>query len=218
MDRDTAVASIKVGLGFKTTLDANIVTALVEAQNDLEAAEYLPTFLKTAAFTDLSTAADTETVAFPTGFLREIDEEPLIYYDSTADDNPYIELTKDDTGFLRQKYASISFSTTATRVPKAYSIDTAIHIFPLVDGVYTLKWRYYKADTSLAASNIENSWLKYAHQLMIGTAGLKIAQGLRDKDAINYFSGQIALGTKRMMASQIAVDQAARSLAMGGED
>ena len=102
MTRDEAVASIKVKLGFRTTLDAAIVTALQEEQELLERGKILPLFLKCIPQTMTLTAA-TELVTFPTGFLREHPEESMFFLDPEDDDKPK-ELTKDALGFLPNKY------------------------------------------------------------------------------------------------------------------
>lgn len=208
MTRDEAVAEIKVKLGFKTTLDTSIVTALQSVQRELEQEAYLPTFLISDE-TSMVTVAAQRYIAFPTSFLREYEEDGLFYIPDDTDEAE-VELLKDETSFLRGRYPD-------TGAPQAYSIDTRYNIFPLADDVYTLRTRYYKR-AALLTTNVENDWLLYAQKVMIGLAGKKIAEGLRDKDAIALFDQMAKEGRANMVVSSEAKVHENRRYAMGGDD
>lgn len=211
MTRDEAVASIKRKLGFKTTLDASIVLELQDVQRELELAPYLPVFLL-EPLTTLTIVADTATAAFPTGFIREYEEDSMLYYPSDLDDDEApTPLTKNDAAFLRQAYPG-------SGEPVAYAIDTLFTFFPTPDEAYTVKTKYYKQATTLSTGSTENSWLLKAPKLMIGKAGLKIAEDLRDKDAIAYFEKMAIAGQAELVIFQEALVHESRSYQMGGAD
>lgn len=212
MTPDQAVAAIKRGLGFKTTLDTTIITALQEAQNDLENEAFLPKFLIQQK--SLVTAADTETINFPTGFIREDEDDSMVYLqDDYATVGP-TPLHKDSAIFNRTAYPG-------TGEPAAYSVDKGVgkfRIFPLPDDIYNLRSSCYIKDTVLAAAGAANQWLTYAHKVMIGVAGRKMAEGLRDKDAIALFQKIEAEGRATLVTGQEATEHENQRYAMGGDD
>ena len=80
MTRDDAVTFIKFNLGNRTgtELDAAIIARLAQAQRLLEQGRSLPYFLKLEdqVFVLPPGGAD---VPFPTGFLREVQDETFHY-------------------------------------------------------------------------------------------------------------------------------------------
>ena len=175
MDRDAAVARIQQGLGFRSDKAAEIVTALQDAQIELELRPTLPWFLKEPTV-DITTVADTATVAYPTDFIMLQEDGALHYFDSSADtDEQYTKLKHGEKYQLRAAYQS------ATGVPAAYHNEPEeqqFRFFPIPDDAYTIRIEdYYKKDSALSAGSTENNWLIYAHEWLIGRAGRKIALG-----------------------------------------
>tara|TARA_Y100000310_G_scaffold94408_1_gene92036 strand:+ start:69 stop:707 length:639 start_codon:yes stop_codon:yes gene_type:complete len=212
MDRSAAVGRIQQQLGFRSDLSTEIVTALQDAQSEAERDPVLPWFLRNDDLTSFSTAADTETVALPTGFIRESEGDDLHWYDANAADaDKWTELAKHDLTYLRKNLPGEG-------EPQAYHLGlTNLFIFPTPDAVYTLRMVYYKADTTLS-TDVENQWLLHAHDYLIGKAGRKIAGPLRDALALAEFEKLEASGKLRMFADSEAREQASTRLIMGGAD
>lgn len=209
MKRDEAVLRIQRNLGFRKDLDAVIIDALQDSQEELEREPFLPWFLREDDFTSLATTADVEKVALPAGFLREVEDDGLYYYDTT--EATYTSLGKEDIEFLRRVLPG-------TGAPQAYWLSKdSIFIFPTPDAIYTLRLIYYKADTKLA-TNVENAWLKHAFDLVIGVAGQKVAAPIRDANAFNIFKEMEAKARARMLADSEAREHEHRRYIMGGVD
>lgn len=215
MNRGQAIDRINQGLGFRTSLRSTIANALMDAQVLLEAEEYLPKFLVVNQ-QSLVTIADTETVALPTGFLREAEDDgPLWYLDA---DNGLHELHKDDMAYLRTVFIG-SGDVATTGAPRMYALGASnLHIFPRPDAIYNLRFSFYKAEPILDSDGIENKWLQYAHDIMIGMAGKELAADLRDINAINIFTNMEARGRNRLKGNAEAREAEGRRYVMGGDD
>lgn len=207
MTRDDAVAEIKQLLGFRTTLDANIVTQLQTEQNRLEIAPVKPWFLISENNYRYTTVGVAQ-INLPTDFLEEHEDGALWIADDTGAEAP-IALVKDDYDQLRPKFS-------LQGEPEYYAlVGENFHLFPTPDAVYRLELIYYKRDTSLA-TNIENNWLKYCSDLLVGEAGLKIASALRDDGAQKTFAGMRDQGLKKMHLQNEARLHANRGYQIGG--
>lgn len=181
MLREEAIAFIQQQLGHRSGLSSTIITNLQAAQTYLEASPYKESWFLLSGFTDLVTVADSRSVALPSDFNVEREEDALQYV--PTDGTNEIELFKDDYDALQRYYTS-----TVSGPPEAYSLDgDSFSIWPKPDAVYTLRFRYFKKDQVLSL-NIENGWLKHAPMVLIGQAGIFTAQGLRDKDALGIFN------------------------------
>lgn len=212
MIRSEAVIRIQRDLGFRSDKESEIITALQDAQVELEKEAELPWFLLSGELS-LVTVSGTETVAVPTGFLRESEKSPLYYYNSAAanTDDIYTALAKDDLVLLRKELPGAG-------APQAYDlIDENFYIFPTPDAIYNLRIHAFIAD-DLLTSNIENQWLKHAHEFIIGIAGRKIASALRDKGAVQIFNAMETRGRDRLRRDILARDDVRRRYQMGGAD
>jgi len=212
MLRTEAVATIQQTLGFRSDKATQIVTALQQAQAQLERSPTLPWFLLTEV-TSVSTVADEERVPVPCDMLREWHDDPLWYFNGTApqDADKWVPLAKDSLKYLREIYPGEG-------TPIAYSIDKLyFRIFPTPDAIYTLKQIYFKED-ELLTSDIENDWLKYMPELVIGKAGRKLAIGLRDQIALQEFKVIEAEAQRVMRIENFARFEATRNRIMGGPD
>lgn len=161
MDWATVISLVGKRIGNRSDQDDNILLGLQLAQaTDMEGGDFLPWFLK-AWDTSLATAADTETMALPTGFLRfpeELDGGLWL----TNDDGRKVRLIKNDLAFMRERYA-----TSARDFPRYFDYDgTNFYFAPIPDKVYTGEALFYKQDDAPAASG-SNGWSTWAPDLCI---------------------------------------------------
>ena len=223
MTRDEAVASVKRRLGFWSGNDDEIATELQQAQVRLEQGIVLPRggiFLPWFLMSEVATAAmidGEERVPIPNDFLGELEEGALWLYDPDADtDSQFIPLSKDDLDFLKS-------AEPGTGTPVAYSqsgVYFRLKPTPDSDNASTksLKLLYKSKDAILTDGATENSWLKYAHELMIGESGKIIAQALRDQQAIGIFDTVITVERQRLyMATESRLHDNRRYI-IGGPD
>lgn len=214
MLRDDVVALIGQKLGWRTDKDTQIVTALKQAQEDFEAGalSFLPWFMQSAV-TGLSTVASTETVALPTGFVKEFDRGSLWKYISTNDaGEQWTQLGKSDYDAMIDKYEDTEDE------PLVYDlIGELFYLRPIPDAVYTLKAIIHEEQTVLD-TNIENNWLKYGGKVMRGEAGFNLAQDLRDAEAIAFFDTMRQAGKDALWRMHEAREHENQRYIMGGED
>lgn len=212
MTRDEAVTFIQQTLGFRTDKVAEIRLALQQAQTKLENQEFLPWFL-ISEISSTSLAIGESRVAVPDDFIREADEEALQWFNSTAEvDEQYVDLEKIDSDSQKAIYQS------STGEPEVYSLDGLyFRIAPIPDDTFTIKLKYYQRDTALT-TNITNKWLTYAHDWLIGEAGMRLAPGLRDKAAHGIFASMSAEGRAAAIKSSTAREVSNRRYVMGGVD
>lgn len=211
MLRDTAVARVKQLLGFKQTLDAEIVQAMIEVQEQIEIEPELPFFLRFVDDT-LVTVIDDHRLTLPVSYIRDAEEDFRV----TDSDGESFSLVKDTKGYLSLRYQDMDGIEEG--VPKKYAlIDRVWWFYPRPDATYALSTTYYKKDDTLA-TNIENKWLKYLPELLIARSGLMLASALRDKAGIELFNGLNKFATIKLNHMTTADDQAGRKPVMGGED
>lgn len=192
MTRDEAVALVRQGLGFKTAMDATIVSNMKAAQTTLELGPTKPWFLLSEDAT-YTTVAGESRVPVPVDFLEEY-EEGALYYAPPGEDAE--ALVKDVVDQLKRVYKS-----TQQAAPEAYALSgNYFLIYPQPDQAYALQMKYYQKGVVLN-SNIENEWLKWAPDILIGMAGSRVAAGLRDWKAKDTFDSQ-AQGALLLLQNQ----------------
>ena len=205
MLRSAAVTVISNRLGQRTGLDTQIISELQAAQQRLEEEVELPWFL--IKDTTLSTTPASRKVDLPVGFLLEVDDMPLSYLAADGSQTP---LGKEDFDVLHLAYKETTGS------PKAYSlVGEQLQLFPIPDAGYSLPFYYYGQDTVLS-TDVENGWLRYASQAIIGETGLMMARFLRDKQAESYFTRELQLGIVKMLTRKISRDSVGRDSVLGG--
>lgn len=212
MTRDQAIARIRRLLAFRTDLEMEIQDALLDTQAELEREPVLPWFLRTE-MSAITTTINEERIPVPEDFLQEWDDGTLWRFDSTATnvDDEWKRLGKTDLEFAYAQHPG-------TGEPRVYVLDYEyFRLRPVPDKEYTMKMIYYAEDTVLN-SNIENKWLKEAHQFMIGVAGLKVASPVRDRDAFSEFQRMEAQGRARLYTKDQTRMHTNRRYVMGGED
>lgn len=218
MTRDEAVARVKQGLGFKTNLDAEIVTAFQQLQVDLENSSELPFFLR-KQYTAFNTVALDPTLPVPTDFIREWDDDPLSIIFTDGVNTSYTqELIKDSPAFLKLRWPQESLPLSDLSVPKGYArINDTFYFYPLPSQIFTFDGSYYAKDL-LLDTNIENKWLKELPYILIARAGLQLAQGLRDADGLTTFGTMNDIFTAKLYLMTTADDAAGAKPVIGGED
>lgn len=206
MTRDAAVTLMMGRLGQRVGLEAQLISELQLAQSRLEGGELMPWFLETSG--TINTVANQNWVAVPTGFIRETDDRGTWI---TGSDGEYSELKKDDYQWLKGAYAGQNPGK-----PLGYALVGAkLYLFPTPDAIYPIEFWYFSVDTVLS-TNIENAWLKYSPDLLIGTAGIAMAGFLRDQGAIALFSGQESEARASVERENATRMVANRDLTMGG--
>jgi len=215
MLRSAAITIIQRGLGFRSDLSDEIISALQEAQRTFELGRSLPWFLKEEDQTLTATSGIAD-IALPTGFLREVDGECLHYTDSSTGERNFLEKFID----LNRLKQTLDNSTVDPGKPTAYYLRKAsVAIYPERDASYSLTWSYYKSADALT-SDIENAWLAYAPEAMIGFAGMSVCEdiGLSDgamKARHNRFKERHARGWAALFSEDILREQPNYPLHMG---
>lgn len=178
MNRSAAVALMKQGLGFRQSLDDVCVVALQQAQRLVEGGRTLPRFL-IVEDAPIAITSGSGAITLPTGFIRVADNR-----------GPYTLDLQNAPKFI-EKFEILKlrarFSASAAGRPRGYSLrNTDIVFLPTRDAAYTAYWSYY-AQAALLTTDIENSWLQYAPDVLIGRAGMLVAKDTRDKEAYDKF-------------------------------
>jgi len=226
MLRSAAVQRINRAIGFRPSgnpLEATIVLALQEAQRDLERGKTLPKFLLQENQT-LTLVTGSHTVAKPSGFIRENDETRIRFFPATSDVPRFLSRRYYIDAVEANVRSSTDPDTTVEPVaPSVYVVrKSTIDFITVADVNYTLFWDYYKAADELT-SDIENAWLVSnpatpelgAPEWLIGEAGLRVAQDLRDQMAIQTFSTIRQAGRAACFGETIASEDASGPIQMG---
>jgi len=202
MLRSAAVQRINQALGFRPSgnpLEGAIISALQEAQRDLERGKTLPKFLlqEGASFTLL---AGEYTAPLPSGFIRVSDDTPISTFPP-----------------------EVQFFPFTSGQPSVYVIQNSVinFLIPAAQD-YTLYWDYYKAADPLT-SDIENAWLVSdsttqrlgAPEWLIGEAGLRIAMDLANQNAIGTFTSMRQAGRAACFGEIVATEEASGPFQMG---
>lgn len=212
MTRDEAVARIQEQLGFRTDKEAQIQRELQNAQEFYERWPRLPWFLIDEVHR-IQTAPDEERIPVPEDFLREYEKGTLWYWNNTTTDASlvYTNLCKEDVDYLRETLPGCG-------APQAYTIGgDYFRIFPTPDDTYWIKMIYYKQDATLD-DNIENDWLKWQPDLLIGYAGRVVANSLYNDRARSYFGEMETQARELMVKHSEAREHENRRYIMGGPD
>ncbi len=218
MTRDEAVQRINEGIGFRPSgnpLEPTIISRLKEAQRDLEKGKTLPRFLLVEDQV-ISLLVGTHTVALPTGFLRESDETRIRFFPANSTLPRFLDRRYYIDAVQANLHGTDSTTIDEPVSPSVYVVrQTALDFITTADKNYTLFWDYFKAD-SVLDSNIENLWLRFASDWLIGTAGLRLARSLRNPDAVGEFQALQQEGRAAVFGEDIAGELASGPIHMGG--
>lgn len=206
---DAAVALIQQGLSFRSDLVSAIVASLVEAQLEQERGKTLPWWLVQEDQT-LSLSAGVGSVALPSGFLREVEDEEPYRSDTATGGVVHIRKVPFDE-------AKAVYSTYENSNPIVYAIrKTTLEFFPTPAEAMNVTWSYYKADDA-PTLGAENVWLANAPYVLIGRAGEIIAEDAKDGQALVKFQRMYARW-KPVLEAQIAERAAAAQyFTLGGD-
>jgi len=208
MTLNDAVDTISGRLGQRAGLEERIIAEMKFAQAVQEGRAFLPWFLQEIAL--VQTVVADPLLAFPTGFLREQDEECGLFL--TQDDGSLLPLLKAEyTALLRME------TLKGSGPPKAYALyGGGYRIFPVPDAVYDLEALYYKADSFPASGADTNKWLTEGASLLIAATGVGVAKFLRSVESVQLFMQEYLEALSEMRRAHVARDMAARELVMGG--
>ena len=214
MDRD-ALISLVQGRMQRSDNTAYAQLEVLVAQRELEQNPFLPWFLLNIN-DSLVTVAGTETVAIPTGLLREVDEEPtgLWRIDATQTPTQYVPL---------RKYTSYTelldkYRYDENGVPKGYFLSgSQYRIRPIPDAVYGLRAMYYLADTVLT-SNTTNNWTNLATDVMAARLGMLLTRYDVDKTVHDMFVQDLQTALARLQVFDESRRQAGLDAIAGGDD
>lgn len=207
MTGNEAVAQVQQYLGWRSDKAAEILVALQQIQDSEEQGVSLPWFLLSEDQT-LTTVADQNYIALPSGFIRETETEGPHYLSSA---NVPTFLSKGDYGRLYQLYAASD-----PGAPKAYAIrESRIYFFPTPDAVYTLYWDFWAHDDAITGVG-ENAWLANFPDLLIGGATRRLAGPIRDRSAMDIGAELYNINKGKLLAEMIEREASSRTYVMGG--
>ena len=167
MTRDEAVTTIQRRLSFRQGQEDNIEKELRNAQFFYEQGPIYPWFLRTTD--ELAFVSGQDEVGVPDGFLEQVEATPMEIYNEEG-----------DVWFPLRRVMSLDEKMRAEGTPKMYTRNVGGFRFnSTADEDYRLRLHYYKADVVLN-ENVENLWLRYAPELLVGRAGNIVAGALRD--------------------------------------
>lgn len=218
MTPDEMVTFIKARMrnSNDSSLDSLIIAAATVVQERLQQKPELPWFLEVdtnAASSNLTTVADTETVALPNGFLRFNEEvDTPVFLQDSAEDDPWTPLVRDDYAVIKQKY-------TGTGQPGYFDlIGTNLYLRKIPDAVYTLRLLYTTTVAAITAGGSANLWLTYASDWIMAETGWLVASSMVVMpDVANQFRLEAAAAERRVMHETIARRESGRKRAMGDD-
>lgn len=218
MTRSQIIALIAKRLLNRTDLDVDILNEMDLAQaTALERnGRLLPWFLESEVATT-DTVVGEERIAVPDDFAMEKEGGGLFIYDSTAGDEPWIKLVKDDYDALVQTYQD------AQERPSHYSLGGRyFRLKPTPNAIYPVKQIYFAQDTApslLVDGNATNLWLTYAPDLMIAVVAQAIASKyLQDQELAGSFNQDITRAWDRINVETEAQQHTNREYVMGDLD
>lgn len=211
MTRDDII-SIVVNRLTRTDLTAIALTEMSFIQaTQLEGAPFLPWFTESKNDTLLITA-DTETVAIPADFIRELDGMGMYYQDPTA--LTYTRLLKEDYDLLNENLEP------SGALPLGYAIIGDLYYFrpvPTQGLVLRTFTNVRQADPSVSTG--ENKWMKWAPDLFIGSLGYLLATTYMQSPAqAAPFDGMRKEAIQRLNIMHEARTHANRDYRMGGTE
>ena len=219
MLRSAAVRRINRDLGYRPdgwAREGDVISCLQEAQKNFEKGKTLPRFLL-AEDQPLTLLVNTHSVAYPTGFLRISDDNPLHFFPTGSTVPTY----------LQQKFysdaviANITASSTEARAPSVYVLRKgSIDFITTANQQYNLLMDYYKA-ADLLTSDIENQWLAdegAGAEWLIGEAGYRMAVSLKDQSAMQSFDAMRTSGRAACFGELVTQETEGGPLQMGANN
>ena len=209
MLRDIAVDQLMKRLGNFTNeeLRNDIINEMATAQETVLEGDVINPWFLVSEESSAETVIGDERVGLPVDFIAPWEFGFLFRYDVALDD-PYIEMTREDWDLIKER---LNFSDTPTHYDIA---GEYIFMRPVADAIYPLRMRYIAKGLTLAgiygdAQNIENLWLKYASDWLMGETGMIIAeQYLQMSQAkVKEFQTQAIRGRERIRVKNVAMEE-----------
>lgn len=199
MLRSAAVAEVQTGLGFRTDLDTLIIARMQRVQRLLEMGGTLPWFLIKEG--QLVSVAAGDDGYLPDDFIREVESgQGGLYFSDSTNSNRPVYLRKMDKDEAFQVYG---VENTTSDYPVAYVMQSdRFKLYKQPTSAMSLYLDYYGKDDILD-SNIENKWLKYAPDVIIGNAGASVAKTLRNQSAQAEFEELARTAWARVLAETV---------------
>jgi len=209
MLRDVAVDMLMKRLGNSKdlTLRQDIINEMVQAQETvLEGDVFHPWFLVSEESSSSTAVAD-ERVVLPLDFLAQWQFGGLFRFDAALDD-PYIEMTQADWEDIKE---ILNFADKPTHYDVA---GPYLLMRPIADAIYPLRFWYIAKGISLAGAygdptNIENIWLKWASDWLIGETGSVIAEQYLQmtETRVATFRTQAIRGRERLRLKNVEMEE-----------
>jgi hypothetical protein len=213
MNRTQIISLVLARLGRQegnSYLTAQAELELTLIQETLEGGAFLPWFLLSDE-TELTYTANNRSVSLSAGFLREYEDFPLYHYDSTQDD-AYTKLEKDEFDYLEGRYGENATGT----VPKEYSLQgDQYQLFPTPTESGVLRYKCYEREAELTDSVLTNAWTANAPDLLVAELGTVMAGYMKDAERLQMFIAQRGVAMQRLVAFDIARQQALRDAQRG---
>ena len=208
MKRDAAVQIINYRLGNRRMGEIILAEMHFVQREVLEQRPWLPWFLE-SELASASTQADERRVTLPPDFLMEIEEESLWI---ETPDGGLIELEKTD-------YDRGMRALPGSGQPVAYTLASGyFQFFPKPDAAYKLQMRYYGKGESIAADNLEVSWLLHAAEVVVAEVGLVMAEKhLQNANLAGAFRMDAEKANKALYDKHVALQEVNRVRLVGGE-
>ncbi len=200
MNGEEVVALVKrrmARFGSSTSLDADVVIELNQAQKRLELNPFLPWFLLSERST-ISTVEAEARIIVPTDMIREYEEGTLWVLDAQGGEH---ELTKNLWDELKN---DSRFDGTGR--PKRYAtVGLYFRLRPIPDAIYTLRMIYYKAQSVIVQDGTTNQWLTWGTDLLVAEAGFILATSYTQNDkSAKMFRDMIPAEMTRLMIADEA--------------
>lgn len=209
MLRSAAISRIQQGLGFRSDLSTQIISALKEAQRELEGGQTLPWFLLSEDQTFSPSVANAGSVALPTGFLQFHKEE-----------GPHFTDTTNGKTYLPHKpfsEADLFYAETAAGSPQAFTLrKSTVKFWPKPNATYSITASYYARGVALD-TDIENTWLADTGcpDLLIARAGLIVAVDLENEISTKKFAAMFTKWQSWLIAQMADREESPGPRAMG---
>lgn len=213
MTRDEAVAEIQEGLKFRQDQADRAVRRLARVQHILEMGRELPWFLIETLEVPLAPVPPERVIEIeldPARFIREIDQGRPLFYRVNSGGNFSGPL------FPRKVQLSEGQVSSSGGSPNSYSLlGYKLRFFPGFSGNATLSLDYYAKDTFPGTGDETNKWLTHAPYVLIGNAGVSLAQTLSNKSAESEFKELAGAATKALQDENILREIANRQILVG---
>ena len=183
----------------------------------LEAGQLLPWFLYLED-TSASTVANTETVAFPTGFIRFDDgmEKGGLFYNDTSITlpDPWVPLTRGQGNDIKALYADNTYAA-----PEMYDLQVGQFLLrPIPDAIYPLKVAGMFASANVTDDGNTTLWTIHAADLLVAELTLVGATlYTRDADLVEIAMAERNVCMTRLRTAHTAFMESMQERSMGDD-